>query len=95
MVGVSPWWILITILGTPILGSIPFLGNVLVPAVSLYFTILLKVSLARAFKKSDGFAIGLILLGPIFYLILGFGKDEYVGKNPMKDLLFDNINKNK
>ena len=37
------------------------------------------VKLARAFGRSIGFAIGLILLQPIFLLILGFGSDQYYG----------------
>jgi len=93
MVGVNPWWILIVVL-SPILAVVPVIGSLAQMAVSIYFTILVNVSLAKAFNKDTGFAIGLIFLAPIFYLILGFGKDnKYVGKNPMKDLLFDNINK--
>ena len=94
MVGVNPWWILIVVL-SPILGVIPVLGNITQLAVVVYFEILLNVSLARAFKKEDGFAVGLILLAPIFYLILGFGQEnKYEEKKPMKDLLFDNIKEN-
>ena len=37
------------------------------------------VKLARAFGRGIGFAIGLILLQPIFLLILGFGSDQYYG----------------
>ena len=33
----------------------------------------------RAFGRGIGFAIGLILLQPIFLLILGFGSDQYYG----------------
>lgn len=95
MVGVNPWWILI-VLFSPILNIVPVIGGLASFAVSIYFTVLLNVSLARAFKKEDGFAVGLILLAPIFYLILAFGKEnKYVGKNPMKDLLFDNLKENK
>ena len=94
MVGVNPWWILIVAL-SPILNVVPVIGGLASLAVSIYFTVLLNVSLARAFKKEDGFAVGLILLAPVFYLILGFGKENnYVGKNPMKDLLFDNLKEN-
>lgn len=94
MVGVNPWWILIVAV-SPILGIVPVIGELASFAVSIYFTVLLNVSLARAFKKEDGFAVGLILLAPVFYLILGFGKENnYVGKNPMKDLLFDNLKEN-
>ena len=35
------------------------------------------VKLSKAFGHGIGFAIGLILLQPIFLLILGFGSDQY------------------
>ena len=35
------------------------------------------IKLSRAFGHGIGFAIGLILLQPIFLLILGFGSDKY------------------
>ena len=38
---------------------------------------MVSIKLAPAFGKDIGFAIGLILLSPIFYCILGFGKAEY------------------
>lgn len=94
MTGVNPWWILIVAL-SPILGVIPVIGSLASAAASIYFAILSSVSLARAFKKEDGFAVGLILLPIVFYPILAFGKEnKYVGKNPMNDIIFDNINKN-
>ena len=37
------------------------------------------IRLSRAFGHGIGFAIGLILLQPIFLLILGFGSDPYYG----------------
>ena len=37
------------------------------------------IKLSRAFGHGIGFAIGLILLQPIFLLILGFGSDPYYG----------------
>ncbi len=35
--------------------------------------------LAKAFGHGAGFTIGLIFLNPLFILILGFGRSEYVG----------------
>lgn len=49
-------------------------------AISIYsyvFSIILNVKIAKAFGKSGGFAVGLILLAPVFYMILGCGKDKY------------------
>lgn len=88
MVGVNPWWILITVIAS-LLSSIPVLGGLLSAAISIYFAILLGVSTARAFGKDDAFAVGLILLPVVFYPILGFGKAEYKGSdNPMNDFVF-------
>ncbi len=41
--------------------------------------IIVSVELAKAFGKGMGFAAGLIFLGPIFLLILGFGDAQYQG----------------
>ena len=40
---------------------------------------MLGIKLARAFGKGTGFAVGLILLPSIFYMILGFGDSVYYG----------------
>ena len=46
---------------------------------ALVLDILHSVKLSKAFGHGGGYAVGLILLPNIFTLILGFGKDEYVG----------------
>lgn len=91
MVGVWPWWILIVFVGG-MLSAIPIIGSLLSIAISIYFSVLLNVSLARAFGKEDSYAVGLILLSPVFYSILGFGKAEFKGKNPMNDIVMEKIN---
>lgn len=50
-----------------------------IPFVGIIFAILVLVGLADAFGKSAGFAIGLLLLGIVFFPILGFGDAEYKG----------------
>lgn len=51
---------------------------IFVPGVgSLIWSILVSLKMAPAFGKETGFAIGLILLAPIFYCILGFGSAQY------------------
>ena len=56
---------------------------ILIPGVgSLIWLILVALKLAPAFGKDTGFAIGLILLPPVFYLILGFGNAQYVLGKP-------------
>ena len=88
--GVNPWWILI-VFCAGLLSFIPVIGALLSFAASIYFTILLNVSLARSFGKEDSFAVGLILLAPIFYFILGTKDNKYVGAKPMDDVVFSKI----
>ncbi len=49
----------------------------LVPLVNIVIAILVSVDIARKFGRGVGFGIGLILLGFIFYPILGFGSATY------------------
>lgn len=48
------------------------------PVSHFMLSIVMKVKLAKSFKKGTGFAIGLILLEPIFEMILAFGDAKYV-----------------
>ena len=50
----------------------------------LYFVcgigaIVLPIKLAPAYGKGVGYILGLIFLGPIFYIMLGFGDAQYQG----------------
>ena len=45
--------------------------------VELIMLVIFARRLARTFGKSGWFALGLVLLNPIFIMILGFGKAEY------------------
>ena len=65
--GINPLLILVNFI--PVVGSLAYMG----------ITIWQNIKLSRAFGKSDGFAVGMILLGPIFYMMLAFGNAEYVG----------------
>ena len=51
----------------------------LLRSVIAVINIMYCIKLSRAFGHGIGFAIGLILLQPIFLLILGFGSDPYYG----------------
>lgn len=98
--GVNPWWVLIVVVASGLTSSLgesdlASVVSLLSSIITIYFSVLLYVSLARAFGKSNGFAVGLILLNPIFLLILGCGDSKFIEKKPMHDILFDNINKNK
>ena len=90
IVGVNPWWIVI-VLCSSVIAGIPVIGPLVSAAASIYFLILLNVSLARSFGKEDSFAIGLILLPIVFYPMIAFGKNEYVGAKPMNDIVFKKI----
>ncbi len=50
-----------------------------IPGVNFIILIILDLELAKRFGKSTGFAIGLILLFPIFCAILAFGSARYQG----------------
>lgn len=58
----KPWWWFL-------LMCIPYVGVV--------WVIWVTNRIAKAFGKSEGFTVGLILLGFIFWPILGFGDAEY------------------
>lgn len=63
IVGKEGWWIILF----------------LIPGVNVIVGIIVMWELAKSFGKDAGFAIGLILLAPIFLLILAFSDAEYVG----------------
>jgi hypothetical protein len=70
IVGRPTWWLALLLLAfIPFIGSIALLGVLFV----LYWDV------AKSFGKDIGFAIGLTLLGPIFWPILGFGSAQYIG----------------
>lgn len=54
-----------------------------IPIVNLVVGIMVSIKMARAFGKGTGFAVGLILLPSIFYIILGFSDAVYYG--PVKE----------
>ena len=61
MLGKPIWWILI----------------LMIPPANLILFVLMVVALAEVFDRSIGFAIGLLLLGPVFLPILAFGDAAY------------------
>ena len=86
-IGVSAKWLVLLTFGS-IICAIPLIGFVVWAVVIVYFSILFSMSLAKAFGKSTGFGVGLLLLNPIFMCILGFGNSEFVGADPMHDAIF-------
>jgi Family of unknown function (DUF5684) len=69
------WYILCKIVGRP--GWWVIL--LLIPFINFIIGIILCIDLAKSFGKGVGFGIGLILLGVIFFPILGFGGAQYQG----------------
>ena len=63
------------IIGKPLWWIVLFL----IPFVSLVAMIIMALEMAKAFGKSSGFGVGLILLPFVFYPILAFGSAQYKG----------------
>lgn len=49
----------------------------LIPCVNIVAIILVSIGVAEKFGKSQGYGVGLALLGFVFYPMLGFGEDRY------------------
>jgi hypothetical protein len=63
IVGRPGWWVIL----------------LLIPYLNLIFWIIVCLDMAKSFARGIGFAVGLILLNPVFFCILGFGSSEYQG----------------
>ena len=75
LIPIYNWYVLMKIVGRPGWWWV----LLLIPFVNLVVWIIVSIDLAKSFGKGTGFAIGLILLAPIFYLILAFGDATYQG----------------
>jgi hypothetical protein len=53
--------------------------SLFIPFVNIWMGFRVGIDVAHSFGKSTGFGIGLVILAPIFYMILGFGSAEYLG----------------
>ena len=75
---IIPIWniiVLLRIIGRPWWWIFLFL----IPLVGFVIAVIMCIDLAKSFGKGGGFAVGLILLGIIFFPILGFGSATYRG----------------
>lgn len=52
-----------------------------IPLVNIVVLAIVSIDLAKRYGKGTGFGIGLWLLPPIFYMILGFGSSTYRGSS--------------
>jgi hypothetical protein len=71
--------VLLEITGKPMWWVVLFF----IPFVNLIVAIILLFALARSFGKGGGFAIGLLLLPPIFYSLLAWGSARYTPQPQM------------
>ena len=71
--------VLLEIVGKPLW----WIALMFVPFANFVVTVLIYVELAKVFGKGVGFAIGLLLFGPIFFAILAFGSATYQRPAPM------------
>ncbi len=83
--GKPGWAVLIPIYNTIVLLEIinrPIWWIILffIPVVNIVIAIITIFDLAKAFNKTAGFGVGLLLLPIIFYPMLAFGDAEYVGR---------------
>lgn len=62
---------------------------IFIPIANIYIAIVILHNVAKAFGKDVGFTIGLILLGFIFWPILGFGSAQYIGPNGVSHMQED------
>lgn len=65
--------VLLKIVGKPLWWII----GMLIPIVNFIVAILVTVELAKAFGKGVGFAVGLLLLGFVFFPLLAFSDAKY------------------
>lgn len=68
--GLAWYWVF-----TPLVAIIPILGWI----AYLVWIVWVHHRISTRFGQGAGFTVGLTLLGPIFWLILGFGSAKYVG----------------
>jgi hypothetical protein len=63
IVGKPGWWLIM----------------MFIPVVNIIYLIWMINMLSKSFGKDEGFTVGLLLLGFVFYPILGFGDAKYLG----------------
>ncbi|AEV97530.1 hypothetical protein A4D02_30485 [Niastella koreensis] len=63
IIGKPWWWILL----------------LCIPFVNIIFAIIAVNMLSKSFGKDEGFTVGLLLLGIVFYPLLAFGDAKYIG----------------
>jgi hypothetical protein len=54
-----------------------------IPFLNIYLLVMLAFNTAKAFGKSAGYGIGMVFAPFVFYPMLGFSEDKFIG--PSKD----------
>ena len=67
--------VLVKIVGKPLW----WIALYIIPVVNIVFLIWTINMLSKSFGKDEGFTVGLLLLGIVFYPILAFGEAKYLG----------------
>lgn len=67
--------VLLEIVGKPIWWIIMFF----IPLVNIVFAVWATNMLSKSFGKSEGYTIGLLFLGIVFFPMLAFGDAKYIG----------------
>ncbi|MBS1512249.1 MAG: signal peptidase I [Bacteroidetes bacterium] len=62
---------------------------IFIPLINIYIIIVIFHGISKSFGKDAGFTVGLILLGFIFWPILGFGSAKYIGPNGVNEMQDD------
>jgi hypothetical protein len=75
LIPVYTWIVMLEIVGKPIWWIFLFF----IPCVNIVFIIWTVNLLSKSFGQTEGFTVGLVLLGFVFYPILGFGTYQYLG----------------
>ena len=64
---------------TFVIGTIIYTFAAITVAVGAILTCVCFVKLGQSFGKRGGFNVGLFLVAPVFLMILGLGRDQYIG----------------
>lgn len=92
--GISPYWVLEMIivsmlnavlngiLGSPVISGIL---SLIVYANTIYFWVILSISLAKSFGKDTGFGVATVFFSFITYPMMGMGSATYAGPTPIND----------
>lgn len=92
--GISPYWVLeiivvsmINSVLSGILGSNVISGilSLIVYANTIYFWVILSISLAKSFGKDTGFGVATVFFSFITYPMMGMGSATYTGPTPIND----------